>query len=603
MSWTHLRTFVWLRWRLAVNQIRQSGRGGAAVATIFTGLMLGGGVIGLLGGFAVGFVPLRTASPRAVMVIWDAAIAGFLFFWIVGLISELQRSDVLSLDRFLHLPVSPTGVFLINFVGSSLSLSLIVFLPAMIGLSTGLVLSRGPGMLPLFPLVAAFFLMTTAVAYQFRGWLASMMANPRRRRTIMALVPLLFIATMQIPNLLNRSSARERREARADARRVTAALDQELAAGRITKEEYNARRPVQPESDPDAGYELTRRVNMVAPPGWLAFGAEAAAEGRLWPPLAGIFGMTLIGALSLRRAYGTTIRLYKGDFDKRPRPSAQAAIPVVPSDRAGPAAQSASFMERRLPWVSDRAAAVAMAGLRSWMRASELRMMLLTPVLMLLVFTGMFQTGTTYELLRTLSATGLVGFMLLIGMIGPVGNQFAFDRAGFRAFVLSPIPRRDVLMGKNLSVVPYAIVATVVVVAVSQWFSPMRIDHVVAILLQTITMYLVICVAGNLLSILGPMALKPGSGMPAKHQGIRHLYHLLALVLIPLFLALTLIPLGIELLLGLTERYASFPAYLVIGAVQAVVAVWLYRIALDRQGDLLQSREQQILEIVASRTD
>jgi hypothetical protein len=193
--------------------------------------------------------------------------------------------------------------------------------------------------------------------------------------------------------------------------------------------------------------------------------------------------------------------------------------------------------------------------------------------------------------------------MLLIGMIGPVGNQFAFDRAGFRAFVLSPIPRRDVLMGKNLSVVPYAIVATVVVVAVSQWFSPMRIDHVVAILLQTITMYLVICVAGNLLSILGPMALKPGSGMPAKHQGIRHLYHLLALVLIPLFLALTLIPLGIELLLGLTERYASFPAYLVIGAVQAVVAVWLYRIALDRQGDLLQSREQQILEIVASRTD
>ena len=54
---------------------------------------------------------------------------------------------------------------------------------------------------------------------------------------------------------------------------------------------------------------------MIAPPGWLAYGAEAAADGRVWPPLAGVLGMGLIGAVSLRRAYGTTLRLYRGDFD------------------------------------------------------------------------------------------------------------------------------------------------------------------------------------------------------------------------------------------------------------------------------------------------
>ena len=109
--------------------------------------MVAGGGLTLLVGFLVGLLALRTGSSRAVMVVWDGAIVGFVFFWMVGLMSELQRSDAISLDRFLHLPVSPTGAFLINYLGSSISLSLVLMLPAMTGLSAGLVLSRGPVML------------------------------------------------------------------------------------------------------------------------------------------------------------------------------------------------------------------------------------------------------------------------------------------------------------------------------------------------------------------------------------------------------------------------------------------------------------------------
>ena len=158
----------------------------------------------------------------------------------IGLISELQRSDAISLDRFLHLPVSPSSAFLINYLGSSVSLSLILMLPAMAGLSAGLVLSRGATMLWLFPLVAAFFLLMTAVTYQFRGWLASMMQNPRRRRAIVAVIPVLFFLSFQLPNIwINLSpGARQQREARAEARRERARLDKDLADGRITREEY-----------------------------------------------------------------------------------------------------------------------------------------------------------------------------------------------------------------------------------------------------------------------------------------------------------------------------------------------------------------------------
>jgi hypothetical protein len=602
----HLETFVWVRWRLAVNQITRSGPGGAIVSSIFTALMVAGGALTLIAGFLVGFLALGTASPRAVMVVWDGAIVGFVFFWMVGLISEFQRSDALSLDRFLHLPVSPSGAFLINYLGSSLSLSLVLMLPAMTGLAAGLTVSRGPGMLVLFPLVAAFFLMMTAVTYQFRGWLASMMKNPRRRRTILTAVPVLFILAFQLPNLWNNlgPGARERREARAEARRVIATLDEELAAGRITREEYDKRRPVPPVRTTVRAYETTRVVNTILPPGWLAYGAEAAAQGRPWRGLAGVLGMALIGAVSLRRAYNTTLRLYSGDFDT-PRRRVQRAVSAAPAGVARPAAPSAALVGRRLPWTSERASSVAVASFQSWMRAPEMKMTLLTPVIMLVVFSGMFtsRSASAPELLRPLAACGIAAFMLMLALVGPAGNQFGYDRAGFRAFVLSPVARRDVLLGKNLALLPFALVMMGMVIGIAQWFDPMKADHFAAMLVQLVPIYLVFCMGANLLSILAPLALKQGSGMPARHQGVRQFFPIVFMLVAPVPLALTLIPLGIEALLSAMNWLAWFPAFLVFGSIQAAASIWLYRLVLDWEGDLLQRREQEILDIVGSRAE
>jgi hypothetical protein len=260
-------------------------------------------------------------------------------------------------------------------------------------------------------------------------------------------------------------------------------------------------------------------------------------------------------------------------------------------------------MERRLPGVPDGAAAVAMATLRTWMRAPELRMMMLTPIIMLVVTAGMLDNLPANELLRALMTAGIVAFLLVVGLGGPIGNQFAFDRAGFRALVLSPASRRDVLLGKNLAMVPHAVLTTLAVISLTLWRSPMRLDHLAATIVQAIPMFVVICVAANLMSIVGPLALKPGSGMPAPHQGIRNFYPIVFVLLIPIPVGLTLAPLGIEALLGLTEGFAGLPSYLALGIVQAAVFLWLYRIAIAWQGRLLQRREQQILNVVASRTE
>ena len=591
MNTAHFRTFLWLRWRLIVNQFGRSGSGGLILSGILAVVITAGSVLTLIAGFAVGLVALRTATPLSVMLAWDVTIVIFTVFWFAGLMAELQRSDAISLDRFLHLPVSPSSAFAINFVGSSVSLALILVLPAMLGLAAGLVASRGWGMMVLFASIAAFLLMMSALAYQFRGWLASLMQNPRRRRTILAVVPLVIVFGAQLPNAWNTlgPGAQERRAAAAERRRVIAQLDRDRAAGRITSEEYQKRRPAPPPRE-DNDYATARLLNKVAPPGWLAYSAEAAASGHPWPALAGVLGMAIIGTLSLRRAYGTTLRLYRGDFEDGRR---RVSMP------AGATRPSPVFMARRLPWASDRVSAIATATMRSWSRAPEMKIALLTPLFMLLAFGRMFAAGgNTVELIRPLKTSAMAGMVLILAMAGPIANQFAYDRAGFRTYVLGPVPRRDVLLGKNLAALPFSLALMATMVGVSQWFMPMRADHFAGLLLQLLSMYLMFCLAGNLWSIVTPVALKSGTAMPVPRQGMRSFAHVLFMPVAAIAMAVTLLPLGVEALFAYMHWLDGVPAYVVLGGCQLIGLALLYVRALHWQGSLLQRREQQILDVV-----
>lgn len=614
MNWEHLKTYIWVRWRLSANQIRRSGTFGAIVAAVLNGLRILGGAITFLIGISAGLFALSQAEPRVVMAVWDGVVAAFILFWVAGLMSELQRTELLSLNNFMHLPVSPSGAFLINYVGSNIGLSMILFLPGMIGLSAGLILTRGIEMLPLFPLVVAFFLMVTAVTYQFRGWLATMMTNPRRRRTIVAVVSLAFILVFQLPNILTNFNPafRAQQKARREMRNEISELKKELDTGRITQEEYSERVTAKStdlgnNAVRDSGkiFENLRVVNAVFPPGWLPYGAESAAGGRMIPVTACLLGMTLIGAASLRRSYKTTIRLYMGDFGKPGAKRPSAARPVY-RDRVkikSPPVSNTAFVEKKLPWMPEQVSAVTVAGLRSLLRSTEIKMMMLTPVIMMIVFGGMFagRRGEISGLFRPLTALGFAAFILIISMTGFAGNLFAFDRGGFRAFVLSGVPRKAILMGKNLAFLPIAAILLALTVGVCEWLNPMRIDHLAAALIQIFPMYLLFCVTANVLSILSPLTLKQGSGMPASHQGVRTLFQLVFMVAVPIPLGCTLLPLGIEALFSAAGWFEGYPVFLVLGILQTIFVWWLYRKIIDSQGILLQRNEQKILDVVSQK--
>ncbi len=92
------------------------------------------------------------------------------------------------------------------------------------------------------------------------------------------------------------------------------------------------------QADREAVQQLERTarlVNMVLPVGWLPLGVMAAAEGRVLPSLLGLLGMTLIGTVSLWRAYRTTSRRIRGSPRTGKRRPAPAVAPTAKHRQAG----------------------------------------------------------------------------------------------------------------------------------------------------------------------------------------------------------------------------------------------------------------------------
>ena len=202
MNRSHLHTIVWLRWRLTRNQWSRGGPLNAVVTLIVMTAALVVGVAGGGIGILMGVMAFNKLAPLAMLGLFDALSLVFLFFWMIGLMSELQRSESVDISRMRHLPVKLKDIFLINYVASHLCVSIILFVPFMLGLALGLARGRGMVMLWLIPLILGFFFMITAWTYCLRGWLAALMVNKRRRRAVIMGVTLTFILLFQLPNLV-----------------------------------------------------------------------------------------------------------------------------------------------------------------------------------------------------------------------------------------------------------------------------------------------------------------------------------------------------------------------------------------------------------------
>jgi len=582
MNWSQLRTIIWLRWRLTRNQWCRGGKFNAVLTLI--GAVIGlaisfvGGVVGLLAGtFA-----LSKASPPVMLVVWDLIFGVFLFMWLGGIVSEIQRSETIDISRLLHLPISLRNVFLINYLASHFTFSIILFLPAMLGLSAGLILGGSGFMVLMFPLVLGVVFMVTAWTYCLRGWLVTLMMNKRRRRAIIAGVTFTFILLSQLPYIIgNLFDDHERHRPKNP---------------QFVQTEQKA--PDQPQGGdkriiPDA----ILLAHKVVPFLWVGNGAMSLAKGNVWPAVLSTAGCFGIGSLGLRRAYRSTIRFYQGQTaGKRSKRKPKVEKPAV---------KEKNFIERRLPGVPEEAAASALAFFRCLMRAPEVKMMLGTNFIMLLIFGTMIFVKRSVSIgdnFRPFIATGAVVFMFL-GLSRLMFNWFGFDRAGFRQLVLLPTPRKQILLGKNLAFLPVAAASGAIFLLLVKIATDISIVVIIAAGLQLLAAFLLLSMAGNLVSVLVPYRVAAGSLKPTKSSTKTTVLMIVSGMFYPMLMAPIFFPPAIGLLLSGVGWLPAAPVNLFISAALLAILAIFYRLSLGPLGELLQRREKEILQIVTKEVE
>lgn len=615
MNTLHLRTFLWLRWRLFLNQMQRGGIASSVILGIFAVSAILGAIGSFIGAVAVGAFLLPMTSPTVQLLIWDGVTLMFLFLWFIGLLNELQRSEALTLEKFLHLPVSLAGVFVLNYLSSFMSLTLLFAIPILLGLAIGSVFGIGPALIVQIPLVIAFFFAVTALTYQFQGWLASLMTNKRRRRTIIVIVTLVFVLVCQVPNLINLYRPWEGVFPDEEATKAKEELKQARDEKRITDEEYFKKvleidRKHLTETT-EAGKRIWATVeetawfaNAFLPVGWLALGGASAADGNILWALLATLAYILVGVGSLWRAYRTVLRIYTGEFTAKPAATTtpeHAPATLSTAERV----PATTFLDRSIRWLPEQATIIALASLRGLLRAPEAKMILLSPLIMVVVFGGVFLRNDMHkmppEVLPLMASGGIA--LILFSITQLAANQFGYDRAGFRIFILSPAPRREILMGKNLSLFPIAFVLLVPIIFIMQIMLPLRVDRLLALPAQFGSMFLVYCMVANAISILAPMPVAAGSLKPAKPKGLTLLIHVAFVFLMPMLLSPTLLPQGIEALLNGFGIAEGWPIGLVLTCAECAAIIALYRAVLTWQGKWLESRELAILETVTSKAE
>ncbi len=579
MNWEQLKTILWLRWRLKSNQWRRTGGIGAAISIILmaAAVMMGmatftGALLGAI--FGLG----KEASPQVIMFVWLGVTVVFLLVWMIGMLTELQRSEAIDLQKLMHLPVRLGQIFGINYVASHFTISIILVVPAIFGLGIGLTVERGPMMILLVPLALTMVLMITAWTYCLRGWLATMMTNPRRRRTVIMCITMAFILVGQAPNLYLNVFQRGQSSVTGDTREER----------RQHREEANKR-----------FFDNLILSQRFVPPFWVSVGARDLAEGNALPALLGTRGCAGLAALGLQRAYRGTVRFYQGAS------GGKAAVKNNPDElkKTSPPRDKSKidFLERSLPFVPEQSAAMALATFRSLLRAPEVKMAWGTSLLVTIILgvTFFFRNTTNLpETAKPFFATGSVVFPVFF-LAQFFANQFGFDRDGFRALILCPADRRLILLGKNLAGLPVGCLFGGILVTLTAVRLHLPVLTLLATLFQLASLLLMAGVIGNLLSILVPYRIQPGTMKPTKLPGLA----MLVLIFFQLLFPVAMFPVFFGPFAGFLWHYWELPAFipvnLIFSALFCGLMVFVYWMTLAPLGRLLQRRETKILGVIS----
>lgn len=570
MNREQLLAILWLRWRLSANQFSRGSKLNAVFSVVVIALGTLGAAGSAMAGLSLGFFITGKVSPLILLVGWHVIILILLLLWFTGLLMQIQRSESVDLTRLLHLPVRLKQVFAFNYLLSLLTPSFVLLAPGMLGFCLGFMLRRGPAMLLMALLVVGFLFMLSAWTYCLRGWLAGLMVNKRRRQSVIVWVTLVFVLVFQIPNFLAQ----------------TGFFKEQRRPGHGQAGKSGALERLPPRLMP---------LHLLVPPAWVGYGSMRLLEGDPLPAVGGVLASGLLGAWGIGRAYRITLRFYQG--------GGEAPVTFVkPKPEKG---VSRMLVERRLPWLDEETSALALACLRCLLRSPELKMALLMPVFALVGGYSALHSGSRHlqnELVMGGAGSGAV-LLGIFSLAAFAANTFGMDRGGFRALVLLPTARWRILLAKNLALLPLSLAMSSALLAVVAVVLRFPWDLALACAAQFVTGFCVFLAVNNWLACLFAYRIKPGTLQASKATGSVFVGGLATVFLMPLTLAVLLVPMMVQTLWKSAGWAPGLPLNLVLSFIAALVCAWGYARLLPVQGRLLQKRELTILRQVTEELE
>ncbi len=558
---SQLRTLIWLKWALFRNSLRKSK---AVVNQLASGLtILVALALSLLIAIGLGVAAYALTAPgagidtRAFMPPHPGAgevvpSVEFIFFSIFSLCYLLWATLPLSVGgvrqfdpgNLLLYPISLRKLFALDFVSEVATLQSLFAIPAVVAVGVGVGLATGK-------MAAAILIAFAAAAFgiALSKWVSTSIGSLiRRKRTRGETVLALIGAIAGLGGALFGQVAP-----------VVFRHADSIAALRWTP--------------PGAvAYALTRGLH----PGH-------AVEYLLVLSLLGAYTFVLV-IITYWLARRATLG---GGAAKRKRPRA------VESDR--------TYTGWNFPFISPELSAIIEKELRYSMRNAQLRMMTLMPLILIVIRfmnrrrfatagVGTDTTGLSTDFFHygggLMATTGILYVFLILA--GLFCNQFAFEQAGMRTLILSPVDRKKVLLGKNISMSALALAFCSGLLVINELvFRDLSAGALLFAALSFIAFVSLISLMGNWFSIYFPKRMKFGKRLNV--SGV------VAFLLIPIIVLLALVPLAATaagyVMQSVLVEYVTL-------AVLAALSLGFYLMLLPFQGAAVQKRELEIHEAV-----
>jgi hypothetical protein len=418
-----LRAFAWMRWRMLVNSLEQSGardtmeRFSMAIENlgpIMAGILMVPSAVALAGlGAAAGYALASGSADSPLIQIIRFLLFAVPILCVVGPLF-LPAGDRTNPVRMLLLPISRATMYVAQSASAFGDPWILLLLPVVLGVPLGL---AAGGAIGATVVALAGGLLLLVVVLGIASLAASVLhlaVRDRRRGELLALIFIMVLPLIGlVPMMMNSQQprdARGRRVPRPPAERVV------------------------PTWMANAG----ERAFAALPTELYVRATRQAAQDNPTRATMPLLGLAITGFL----LHALSMRLFNNVLDSPGTTTARRSAPMR------------AIWGRTLPLLSAPASAVALAQLRLALRTPRGRSIMVSPLLIFVMFGVMMYRGggkTEFGPFDFQSGLGLATFVSVAALMSilPIAmNQFAVDKSGLTLALLSPLSERDYLIGK-----------------------------------------------------------------------------------------------------------------------------------------------------------